>query len=136
MLLLKMVDLLTLEILSLTFNGWIILLFFARALVKICQATHFSSVAPPWTFTSCVAQLSFFLSLTGFLFESPFLVPFCWTPLRTSFRQIFKLVVMIIVVAPTGPSSSSSLVYSLPVWVWQTSGVHLSCYQSQGIWGS
>ena len=67
-----MIDLLTLDIASLTFNGWILSVFFAF---------------------------------------------------------------VIIVVACTGSSSSSSLVFSLRVWVCQISGVHLSHYQLSRVYG-
>ena len=119
----SMVDLSTLNIAYFTFIGWILSLFFAWALIKTGPATHFSSMVPSWTLTPCVAWLSFFLSIDGFFFESCFFVFPLLDSLNIQLGISPPWLSSSLLLPLLGPSSSFSLVFSLPVWVWQ----HLAC---------
>ena len=92
-------------------------------------ATHSSSVAPFLTFTFRLARSSFSLGWAGYflrvsLLLSTLLSVLVGLPKHPS-RYITTLVIVIILVlvAPTGPGSNSRLVLSLPIRVWQ----HSSC---------
>ena len=118
-----MVDLSTLDIASLTFNGWILSLFLGLSPRQNPSSNHFPSVAPSWTLTSCVGRSSFLLVWAGFFFESLFLI----SPLLDSSLNIQLGIsppwLSSSLLPPLVLVSSSTLVFSLLVWAWQ----YLAC---------